>query len=181
MNLKILFLFLLFSAGMVAQQPEDYILWRENPLTWKDFKATPAPDSGFHASANTGVSYSWSAKIVGEEVDLLYTVNAFFYPGESWVREKNDLLLAHEQLHFDISELHARKLREALEAFEPQQHQDLKSSLRKLYEKIEVKRKAMQVQYDLETRHSENTEAQVLWQEKIALALKELEIFKATE
>lgn len=181
MKPRIIILFLLFSAGIHAQQPEETILWNERPLTWQDFKAAPVPENGFHASANTGISYSWSAKIKGQQVELLYTVQAFFYPQFSWVREQSNRLLKHEQLHFDISELHARKLRKAMAEFDPQQQKDLQMSLRKIYENLEAERKAMQERYDRETRHSENVEAQQRWEKEIFLALQELEGFKAKD
>ncbi|MGB7784793.1 MAG: DUF922 domain-containing protein [Salinimicrobium sp.] len=181
MKTKIFLLFLVLSAGLQAQQPEEKILWSENLLTWEDFKSAPPPGHAFHASANTGLSYSWSAKILGEEVELVYTVNSYFYPQFSWVSKKNDLLLAHEQLHFDISELHARKLRMALDQFDPAKYKGLKTPLAEIYEKIEGERTSMQEQYDRETRHSENKEAQQLWEKKIALELQKLKKFKAKE
>lgn len=174
-------LFLFLVTGAYAQQPEVKILWNERPLSWRDFKAAPAPESEYHASTNSGLSYSWSARFKGEEIQLAYTVAAYFYPESSWVSEKNEGLLAHEQLHFDISELHARLLRKKLEEFQPKGEKDLKAALRDLYEGIEAERKQMQEQYDLETRHSENSEAQALWEKKVALALQELEKYRAKD
>lgn len=150
-------------------------------MSWENFKAAPVPQHDFHASANTGISYSWSARIVGENVDLLYAVEAFFYPEHSWVLEKSEKLLAHEQLHFDISELFARKLRKAMQEFHPKEHKDLKKSLQKLYEDIEQQRKAMQEQYDRETGHSENVAAQEQWEQKVAEELLKMRDYKAKD
>ena len=179
--MKVLFLFLLCTTGMLAQQPEEIIMWSEKPLTWNDFKGSPAPGKDFHASANTGISYSWSAKITGGEIDLHYTVKAFFYPENSWVIEKNDRLLAHEQLHFDISEFHARLLRKKLKEFEPQGQKDLKETLRSIYETIETERKQMQEQYDADTRHGSYVETQEQWEQRMPIALERLKEYKVKE
>lgn len=156
-------------------------MWGERPLTWQDFKGKPAADDGFHASTNSGISYSWSARIVGEEIHLVYTVEASFYPQNSWVREKAESLLAHEQLHFDISELHARFLRKRLAEFQPQGQKDLKRAFRGIYEKTEAARRQMQEQYDLETRHGSSAKAQKSWEQKVVSALRELKEYKAKE
>ena len=52
--------------------------------------------------------------LLHHEVQLDFEVNAFFYPNESWYKPDvcNNLILSHEQLHFDITELHARKFRQ---------------------------------------------------------------------
>lgn len=181
MKIRVLLVFLLFTAGLYAQQPERKILWSDRPLSWEDFKGPPVPENGYHASANTGISYTWSAKILGDDLDLVYAVQAFFYPDFSWVSKKNDRLLAHEQLHFDISELHARKLRKALEEFKPEDYKGLKIPLQKIYEKIEAERKAMQEQYDLETRHSEDSTAQESWENRISAELKKLKKFEVKD
>ena len=43
-------------------------------------------------------------------------VYAHFYPDKSWVikEQSSEHILNHEQLHFDITELHARKFRKQL-------------------------------------------------------------------
>lgn len=179
--MKVLFLFLFCTTGMFAQQPEEIIIWSETSLSWDDFKASSAPQNGFHASANTGISYSWSAKMVGNEMDFDYTVKAFFYPDNSWVSEKNDRLLKHEQLHFDISEFHARLLRKKLKEFKPQEQKDLKEALRSIYETIETGRKQMQEQYDAETQHGKDVAVQEQWEQRIGVALERLKEYKAKE
>ncbi|MGB7843688.1 MAG: DUF922 domain-containing protein [Salinimicrobium sp.] len=179
--MKNILLLLLFSTGVLAQQPGEKISWGERPLTWLDFQSIPAPQNRFHASSNTGISYSWSARHVGEEIQFAYTVEASFDPQKSWVSEKAESLLAHEQLHFDISELHARLLRKKLKEFKPQGQKDLKRALRGVYEKTEAARRQMQEQYDLVTRHGSRAEAQKSWEQKIASALRELEKFKAKD
>ncbi|NJW51684.1 hypothetical protein [Salinimicrobium oceani] len=100
--------------------PERKISWTPAPLSWTNFEAEPDLSNPFHANTSSGMSYSWSMKTLGAETEFLYEVAAFFFPEKSWVKngKGSAQLLVHEQLHFDITELHARKLRRAMEAFD---------------------------------------------------------------
>ena len=124
--------FLLFGLSVQAQLPENRHIWREQPLQWEDFQDTPDAANPFHANTSSGLSYSWSLKTSIKGSELNYQVESFFNPDLSWVKPGKESLhlLAHEQLHFDITELHARKLRAAMEAFEVGKAKDVKQRLR---------------------------------------------------
>ena len=109
-------LILIFSVQVFAQE-NDKISWNaEESLSWNDFKASPKKHLPYKANTNSGLSFSWNATESSSGIELNYEVGSNFYPNRSWVKEieEVDYLLAHEQLHFDITELHARKLRKAL-------------------------------------------------------------------
>src|SRR5690606_15269872 len=99
-------------------------------------------------------------------------VTAYFYPGQSWYRPElcNDNTLAHEQLHFDISELFARKMRDRLE--DTTFSGDVKAEVRKIYRDILAELKAFQARYDRETDYSRNRGKQGEWNLRIAQALQ---------
>ena len=89
------------------------------PLNWSDFRGTPDRQSKFAASANTGMSHSYVISPDGVLIKNASKVKAHFYPYLSWYVPKliNETTLGHEQTHFDISELHARKLRKTIAEF----------------------------------------------------------------
>ena len=176
---NLLFLFLGFYVQ--AQLPDNRIPWTATPLTWKDFSGRPDASSPFHANTSSGISYSWSMRQLGNEVEFIYEVHCYFLQSESWVKPEkpSDHLLAHEQLHFDITELHARKLRQAMEEFDIKKTKNVKPALQAIYRKIELSRATMQKRFDAETRHSMNEEAQVKWQQTIKEELAKLEAFSS--
>jgi len=88
----------------------------------------------------------------------------------------NEIVLAHEQLHFDITELHARKLRYNIDTFKFSI--DIKSEMNNLQIKANQELEAMQKQYDNETNYSINVDVQKKWQIFIQGELKKLDAYK---
>ena len=99
-------------------------------------------------------------------------MNAYFYPNESWYKPDicDDFILGHEQLHFDISELFARKMRRKLRR--TSFSDNVKAEIRKIYKDILKELKDYQELYDWETDFSRNREKQLEWNKKITEALK---------
>jgi len=165
--------FFLFGFLGFAQEIEEGVLWNSNiRLTWADFKGKVSPAAESAATTASGISYSYSANLLHHEVNLDYEVNAFFYPNESWYKPElcNENTLAHEQLHFDITELFARKMRAKLRR--TSFSDDVKGEVRKIYQDILKELQEYQERYDWETNFSRNREKQAEWNKKIAEALK---------
>jgi hypothetical protein len=104
--------FLLFLADLHAQT-NDMIPWRANrKLTWDDFtKKRDNGPNGLKALTTAGIGVEFECN--GPEPRIVVKCN--FRKKESWTRTtESDVLLAHEQLHFDVTELYARKLRQKL-------------------------------------------------------------------
>ncbi len=162
-----------------AQSNDPKITWGEGRLlVWDDFRALPLEKTLFHANTNTGLSYSWGLKGTSQKMELTYKVETFFYPEQSWVQEasKNDHLLKHEQLHFDISELHARKLKKILANVDGSTiNKDSKDYLNAFYEKIDKERGDMQNAFDAESNHSLNIEQELKWQIYVQQELNKFE------
>jgi len=72
----------------------------------------------------------------------------------------------HEQGHFDITEIYARKLDNALREynFNPKR---FKTDLDEIYKDIMEEKEELQNQYDLETDYSRSKEKQAEWLKKI--------------
>ena len=175
------FLFLIIGFSVQAQLPENRIPWTSELLTWEDFSGTPDPANPFHANTSSGISYSWSMRQSENDIEFKYEIHTYFLPGESWVKPgKNTLhLLEHEQLHFDITELHGRKLRKAMEEFDVRNTRDIKPALQAIYKEIESSRHGMQKSFDAETRHSNDAAAQLKWQMFIKEELEKLKDFSS--
>jgi len=136
-------------------------------LDWSDFRGKPESNSHFDASVNTGITYQWSYGKDKGDIELNYQVDSFCYPSMSWVKrgQMSDRLLSHEQLHFDISELHARIMRKRLKEYKA--GDNIRRDLNKMYKLVERMRIIMQERYDEETEHSKNMEAQKKWEKKV--------------
>src|SRR5690606_18966992 len=116
--MKLILFSLCFLFFGTSSNPEK-IIWTENhQLTWEDFKGKPIPSAGFVASSHTGIGFQYSYAISNGEIELDYSVESFFKPNSSWYFPKkvNTHILKHEQGHFDISELHARMLKKAIDS-----------------------------------------------------------------
>ncbi len=159
----VLILFVTNNNGFVGKfsyAEKDY-------LEWSDFRGKPKFDSTFDASVNTGITYQWSYGKDKGEIELNYQVDSFCYPSLSWVKrgQMSEDLLSHEQLHFDISELHARIMRKRLKEYKA--GKNIRRDLNKMYKLVERMRINMQQRYDEETDHSKNKVNQAKWDKKI--------------
>ncbi len=165
-----------FFLGMISclsQEIVETIPWQSQyRLKWSDFRGPVPVDAVPAATTASGISYRYSANLMHHEVDLDFEVTAYFYPDESWYRPSvcDDNVLAHEQLHFDISELYARKMRFKLErtAFS----ENVKKEIRDIYQETLNELKDFQEKYDWETNFSRNLETQAKWNARIAEALE---------
>nr|WP_299341944.1 DUF922 domain-containing protein [Allomuricauda sp.] len=172
---KIAFIgFLLFFVFFgQAQEIEESIPWSPDlKLTWADFKGKIPPAAVPAATTASGISYRYSANLIHHEVDLDFEVTAFFYPNESWYKPEvcDDLILSHEQLHFDIAELFARKMRRELER--TSFSDNVKAEIRRIYKDILQELQDYQERYDWETNFSRNREKQLEWNERVGKALR---------
>ncbi len=159
----ILFLFFVNNNGYVGK----FSYTERSELAWSDFRGRPQTSSTFDASVNTGITYQWSYGKDRDDIELNYQVDSFCYPSLSWVKrgQMSEHLLSHEQLHFDISELHARIMRKRLKEYKP--GGNIRRDLNKMYKLVERMRINMQERYDEETNHSKNVENQKKWEKKI--------------
>lgn len=184
MRFFILFIPLLISLTNYAQLQEErktktFIgLYK---LTWDDFKLhRQATDTKFAASVSSGFDYEWDYNIDNAQQNFSFKVNTRLYPYSSWVvvSKKSEHLLAHEQLHYNISELHARKLRKLISGYANALGSNIRRDLRIINKRVQESHYKMQALYDKETEHSKNQEMQLIWNKKIDSLLTVYEPFK---
>jgi len=179
--MKTFFAFLLFTSIAFSQDKDlETFSWDKNkPLVWKDFKGTPQQNTDATALTASGITFGFSIGKTGNRItDFSTNVECLFYPSESWYKPEDATphILKHEQLHFDITELYARKFREQISRLKTSS--SLRNQLNDLYKSISLASSKMQNLYDEETNHSINREKQTAWNILIAQELKKLEAFK---
>jgi hypothetical protein len=182
----LVFLWSLLSVTIgFAQQNKregNEILWRaERPLAWADFKGASGKVQNNEA-AFVGTQISFATTITKDQDSVLVTVESFMIKNRSWKLKTaiSDYLLKHEQLHFDICELFARKLRKQIGEMTPN-IRTFNSEITKMFKKCDKDLSAYQKQYDKETNHSLIAEKQEEWNQKIAIELMEYEAWGNTE
>lgn len=171
--LPLLLIFISLSAFTPAGG-EEMIAWEAGvPLTWNQFRGAVEKDNPHHAQSHCMLD----ASVKNIDNSIFIEVNAYFLPAQSWTRVRDDeALLHHEQLHFDITELHARMLRKRLiVAF--RQNRDLALIFEQNFDDVNAALQKMQERYDRETQHGTRGRVQRLWEEKITASLREYRDF----
>ena len=172
-SLRFIFGLLIFLWSGMTYGQEEAILWHpELRLSWANFRAEPIKGSKVAATTASGLSYQFSTTEEDGKYELDYTVNTFFYPDRSWYQPKicDDVILSHEQLHFDISELFARKMRKIMDT--TSFTKNVKAEVKAIYRQINKELSEFQQVYDNETNYSRNIEQQLSWNQKIKDALR---------
>lgn len=141
-------------------------------LAWDDFLSAPQKEGDAVASTSTSLGLSYQVR----EGQLTYRITCGFSKEKSWGSLKTDYILAHEQAHFDITEIHARKLYEALSQYQFN-GASVKSDIATIYNRIVKEKEQMQEEYDGQTDHSRKRVRQTDWLEKIDQLLIETETY----
>ena len=168
---------LVFAAPPVTDPPravgntDSTLLWHvARRLTWADFRGTPGPTEKLHAltSADLNVQVSCANDV------LQVNVQAIFRPLESWTKSADSApLLRHEQLHFDLTEVHARLLRASLKSLKMTCDQ-AKTQLQPLIDAAFTNWQHAQDEYDNDSLHGLEPKGQAHWEKQVAEQLRAL-------
>lgn len=158
-----------FLLTLMGNREPEIIYWSDDyKLSWDDFKGHPRYDyKAIDALTSSGIIDYKGCK----DGFINYKIKAYFERENSWVKEEahTDYHLAHEQLHFDITELYARKLRKLLA------HRGFKCGEETAFEDfIQANLETWHVEqknYDIHTRHSLDTDRQREWFYRIKIEL----------
>ncbi|HVT46253.1 MAG TPA: DUF922 domain-containing protein [Vicinamibacterales bacterium] len=148
----------------------------DRPLVWSDFRAQ-APAGG-PEGALTAYSLLQDVRCTGTAFE--FRVTAAFLPQRSWVKPPvlaNPALsartLRHEQTHFDLTEVHARLMRQYFaELYEPCRQDE--AVLQRAADRFVADEAAEQSRYDADTHHGLAAPAQTRWDEDVRQRLAEL-------
>lgn len=176
---------MLLTATVVpsAQDPQgahEVIVWSAaRRLDWKDFKGKPP--AGTLGGALSAISHDYA---VGCRDQVLQVrVQTIFMPRQSWVTYRiassglaSRVGLVHEQIHFDLAEVYARRIRKLFrELRDPCPRSD--AELMGMAEQVIKDHWTAQRRYDTETENGQVGRRQEDWQRKIAGELAALSEF----
>lgn len=178
--LVLLSTFILSSFAFKYAFNDCKIQWSaDKPLKREDFKGKI-----FHKNAVASTVYSIQREVSKvKEGSVLISIKTYFFCDKSWMLKDtcgNDVIL-HEQKHFDIAEIFARKLRRSAQKIEAKNLKDAEYKLDSLYKMISQAMDVYQDTYDTETDHSIKTAQQKKWSQKISSNLHELDAYKETD
>ena len=157
---------------------ETEIEWStERKLTWDDFKGKPDIINNPNTLAMTHSGFGYESGITLFKDGQIF-VQSVFMTNQSWVlpESKNDYILRHEQIHFDITEIYSRKLRKELA--------DAKITSNNLYqakanfESVFNEMRKRQERYDSETKRGDKKETQENWEAIVEIELAKYDFYK---
>jgi hypothetical protein len=126
-----------------------------------------------------------------DETTYYYNIAALFSKFDSWMIIKSADILQHEQIHFDIFELYARKLRkqwvEVLKKnFQEGGSYDLAAQLNPVYDRLYKELYKVQAEFDEQTSELTGAGAPLLqlneqWSKRVAADLEQLKEYEKPE
>lgn len=149
---------------------QDTLRWREDRKPqWKDFRGLPDTTSAFSAETFSNLTYALTYNRSGFSIDI----NCYFLANESWTKRTDQGLLDHEQGHFNLAELCARKFRKEVRSYKFRPD-SVFADIKKIYVAINAERQRLNYRYDTETKHGNDRKKQTYWDAWIAGALEKL-------
>ncbi len=159
------------------EKPEgDTIYYAINrPLIWDDFGENLGPGR-FEAEIFAGIGYTEQAEVAKGIIHINIALKVYAPKSDCLVKAggvRDKYTLNHEQRHFDIEKLVGEHFKQKISAMHlPVDNFDGPINVEYLETLREANR--LQKQYDAETRHGTDQQAQAQWNEKID---KELETY----
>ncbi len=166
-----------------VDNPKDYekeITWSSNrKLTWDDFKGRPDTLQFPNALAVTHSGFGYESSSISVFKNSKLFVQTVFNTDKSWVlpEGRNDYVLKHEQIHFDITEIYSRILRKALSDSNITSTASGKASA--IFSTVFFDYKKRQQAYDEETKHGLKQETQEKWEAIVAIELAKYDFYKS--
>ena len=154
---------------------QDAIVYSASrPLRVGDFKGRTGSNPQEMAMTCSGNQYDYKVTTEKGQITVYYTITPCFYMHKSWFKDSDDerRVLAHEQLHFDITALKTcefiTKMRNV--AFTKSNYQAI---LDKLPDEINEETNKMQESYDGESNHGIIVDKQLYWEAKVKQLMKQ--------
>ena len=189
---NIFFLIGFISLMSFSFVKDDFILWQENKkLKIQDFKAdnkdTIKVNRQQFLGAISAIRIEYSSFQRNKNSVPDFSIKTYFDPNESWMLLKNDYVLQHEQIHFDLTELYARKMRKSVESLRPKNVTNI-SIYRKKIQRWNKKKKKASNQFDADNQDYyikigqkilfQKNPKQEAWKKKVDRELFQYSLFK---
>ena len=191
--LKNIFFFIGFISLMsFSFVKDDFILWQENKkLKIQDFKAdnkdTIKVNRQQFLGAISAIRIEYSSFQRNKNSVPDFSIKTYFDPNESWMLLKNDYVLQHEQIHFDLTELYARKMRKSVESLRQKNITNISTYRKKIQHWNVMKEKASN-QFDADNQDYyikigqkilfQKNPKQEAWKKKVDRELFQYSLFK---
>lgn len=160
------------ASSASSQYPtDDTLYWNKNRmLTWNDFQAMP--DSTSIGGAATYSGFITKSRYTSD-TSVSIIISAVFYKKESWQKTQYQTVrsLKHEQGHFDITEVYARKATIAFKAYKLNRN-TVSADVNRVFNSFVSQKDSVQYLYDKETDNHRNLKQQKIWDKMIASWLK---------
>ena len=154
-------------AFFIDIEDDEMIPWSgSRRLNWEDFKCAPVRNTEAVALTSTSLGISYKVK----NSQFVYDINCGFSKRHSWGLLKTPYILAHEQGHFDITELYARKLHQQLQDYRFNER-TFKQDINTIYQKVVKEKEAFQELYDGQTDPRRKKAVQEEWLVRIEALL----------
>ena len=168
------------AAAQAVKIPAGSLRWSASrPLTAADFKGRARAGEPHAALTSANINTGATCR------DNLFsgTARASFDPATSWVRDPAHMtpaLLRHEQLHFDIAEVYARRLRQQLASLKVPCDK-LGSTFDQVTKAAYLAWQQAEEAYDRDTNHGLQHEQQARWEAQVRQQLADLAAFAETD
>ena len=171
---------------------DEFILWQENKkLKIQDFKAenndTIKVNRKQFLGAISAIRIEYSSFQRNKNSVPEFSIKTYFDPNESWMLLKNDYVLQHEQIHFDLTELYARKMRKSVESLRQKNVTNISIYRKKIQQWNVMKEKASN-QFDADNQDYyikigqkilfQKNPKQEAWKKKVDRELFQYSLFK---
>lgn len=183
------------SGHVSAQSDPDAISWSaDRPLVWSDFRGPVDPSAAPNTAATTAVSLNWmySYRLERGRRRCVFEIteisnDARFHPDDSWAHpeHRTDIILEHEQGHFDLAQVHKLMLdREAaaligesrncghVDATVADVEARVTATVQPVKDRIWGDLQRIQAEYDAATQHGILENVQRQWTARIRDALR---------
>lgn len=152
----------IISSEFQQSEEKGMITYHVNrPLKISDFKGKPNRNTPAVALVYSGVSMKMESFTYKDTTHIKIIIRAYMDPKNSWMNNKgrNEKVLSHEQLHFDLTALAACDLKNRID--QTSFTNNWKNELHLIYyEEIESKLQRLQNRYDQDTMHGTIESAQ---------------------
>ena len=162
-------------AQLSKKMAQDTIIWKKDSALTKDCFKTKSSGSAPAFSSIAIVTYQREYN-----GNMLYYVDAIFLKSKSFMKDESIYSLKHQQLHFDICELFARKLRQRISKRDFRRVTNIEKTVRVMYDKIVDEWQIVEEKFDKDTQNGLNAAKQQVWTDKIAAQLTALDQFTST-
>ncbi len=151
---------------------KDYLVWKQDfALTWESYKGEPDNSLTSEYQALTYVSFLPVGKTQDAKVVCVFDAKS------SWTTTQSGSLLNHHQVHFDLGEVYARRIRRDLQALLTEGNLNERTQLETVEKNYELYSEEFN-QYNDETSHGIDKAQQQVWLRKVTNALRQLSEYK---